>query len=116
MVVDGALNGELFAKYVRQESAPRLRPADILVMDNLQTHKAAGVIDAAAARDARVIYLPPYGPDLNPIGRAFSKVKNELRRRPRTVDELWAAFGDSLDRVAPDEARHYFEHAGYAAQ
>jgi transposase len=117
MVVDGALNGELFVKYVRQELAPRLRPGDILVMDNLQTHKAAGVLDAVAERDARVLYLPPYSPDLNPIEQAFSKVKNELRRRRlRTMDELWAAFGESLDWVAPDEARHYFEHAGYAAQ
>jgi transposase len=117
MVVDGALNGELFVRYVRQELAPRLRPGDILVMDNLQTHKAAGVLEAVAEREARVLYLPPYSPDLNPIEMAFSKVKNELRRRRlRTMDELWAAFGDSLDWVAPDEARHYFEHAGYAAQ
>jgi transposase len=117
MVVDGALNGELFVKYVRQELAPRLRPGDILVMDNLQTHKAAGVLAAVADREARVLYLPPYSPDLNPIEMAFSKVKNELRRRRlRTMDELWAAFGESLDWVAPDEVRHYFEHAGYLAQ
>jgi transposase len=117
MVVDGAVNGAVFVKYVRQELAPRLRPGDILVMDNLQTHKAAGVLDAVAEREARVLYLPPYSPDLDPIEQAFAKVKNELRRRRlRTRDELWAAFGDSLDWVAPDEARHYFEHAGYAAQ
>jgi transposase len=117
MVVDGALNGELFVKYVRQELAPRLRPGDILVMDNLQTHKTAGVMEAVAAREARVLYLPPYSPDLNPIETAFAKVKNELRRRRlRTIDELWTAFGESLDWVVPDEARHYFEHAGYAAQ
>jgi transposase len=117
MVVDGALTGELFAKYVGQELAPRLRPGDILVMDNLQPHKAAGVAEAVAGREARVLYLPPYSPDLNPIELAFSKVKNELRRRRlRTVGELWGAFGESLDWVAPDEARHYFDHAGYAAQ
>jgi len=117
MVVDGALTGELFAKYVGQELAPRLRPGDILVMDNLQPHKAAGVAEAIADREARVLFLPPYSPDLNPIELAFSKVKNELRRRRlRTVGELWDAFGESLDWVAPDEARHYFEHAGYAAQ
>jgi transposase len=117
MVVDGALNSELFVKYVRQELAPRLRPGDILIMDNLQIHKAAGVIEAVAAREARVLYLPPYSPDLNPIEMAFAKVKNELRRRRlRTIDELWAAFGQSLDWINPDEARHYFQHAGYSAQ
>jgi transposase len=117
LVVDGALNGELFVKYVRQELAPHLRPGDILVMDNLQTHKTAGVAAAVADRDAQVLYLPPYSPDLNPIEMAFSKVKNELRRRRlRTADELWAAFGESLDWVAPAEAGHYFDHAGYAIQ
>jgi transposase len=117
LVVDGALNGALFVKYVRQELAPRLRPGDILVMDNLPTHKAAGVMDAVAGREAQVLYLPPYSPDLNPIEMAFSKVKNELRRRRlRTIDALWTAFGASLDWVLPDEARHYFAHAGYAAQ
>jgi transposase len=117
MVVDGALNGELFVKYVRQELAPRLRPGDILVMDNLQTHKTKGVLEAITAREARVLYLPPYSPDLNPIELAFSKVKNELRRRRlRTMDELWNAFGESLDWFTPIEAKHYFQHAGYPAQ
>lgn len=117
MVVDGALNGELFVKYVRQELAPQLRPGDILVMDNLQTHKTTGVFEAVAAREARVLYLPPYSPDLNPIEQAFSKVKNELRRRRfRSVDDLWNAFGESLDWIAPSEAEHYFQHGGYAAQ
>jgi transposase len=117
MVVDGAVNGELFVKYVRQELAPRLRPGDILVMDNLQTHKTTGVLEAVAGREARVLYLPPYSPDLNPIEMAFSKVKNQLRRRRlRTLDALWAAFGESLDWVDPDEARAYFQHAGYSAQ
>lgn len=114
MVVDGALNGELFVQYVRQELAPQLRPGDILVMDNLQTHKTRGVVAAVEAREASVLYLPPYSPDLNPIEMAFSKVKNELRRRRlRTVDELWDAFGQSLDWIPPDEARNYFQHAGY---
>ncbi len=117
MVVDGALTGELFAKYVRQELAPRLRPGDLLVLDNLQAHKAAGVAAAVAEREARVLYLPPYSPDLNPIELAFSKIKNELRRRRlRSVEELWDAFGAALDWVTDDEALHYFQHAGYATQ
>ena len=114
MVVDGALNGELFVKYVEQELAPQLRSGDIVVMDNLQTHKVAGVARAITARDARLLYLPAYSPDLNPIEMAFSKVKNELRRqRLRTEEELWEAFGKSLDWIRPDEAENYFGHAGY---
>lgn len=117
LVVDGALNGELFLKYVQQELAPQLRPGDILVMDNLATHKVHGVVAALAEREARVVFLPPYSPDLNPIEQVFSKVKNELRRRRlRTCDELWNAFGESLDWVSPTEAHNYFHHAGYAVE
>jgi transposase len=117
MVVDGALHGELFLKYVRQELAPQLRSGDILILDNLQTHKVRGVAEALAEREARLLYLPPYSPDFNPIEMAFSKVKNELRRRRlRTVDELWDAFGESLDWITPTEARTYFEHAGYQTE
>lgn len=114
LVVDGALNGALFLKYVRQELAPRMRSGDILVLDNLQTHKVRGVAETLAEGDMRVLYLPPYSPDLNPIELAFAKVKNELRRRRlRTVEDLWNAFGESLDWIAPDEARGFFRHAGY---
>jgi transposase len=114
MCVDGALNGELFLKYIRQELAPELHPGDILVLDNLRTHKVKGVVEAVAEREARVLYLPPYSPDFNPIEMAFSKVKNELRRRRlRTVDELWNAFGESLDWIVAEEALNYFRHAGY---
>ena len=117
MVVDGAINGELFLKYVRQELAPQLRPGDILVMDNLQTHKVRGIVAAVEDRDARVLYLPPYSPDLNPIEMVFSKIKSELRRRRlRTVDELWDAFGESLDWLSPEEAGRFFRHAGYAKE
>lgn len=115
MVVDGALDGPLFLKYVRQELAPQMRPGDILVMDNLQTHKVKGVVEAMRECDAQVLYLPPYSPDLNPIEMAFSKVKNELRRRRlRTVDELWTAFGESLDWIQPADAKGFYRHAGYA--
>jgi transposase len=115
MVVDGALNGELFLKYVQQELAPQLRPGDILVMDNLQTHKVSGVATALADREARVLYLPPYSPDLNPIEQVFSKIKGELRRRRlRTCDELWDAFGQSLDWISCEEAEAYYRHAGYS--
>ncbi len=117
LVVDGALNGELFLADVRQHLAPRLRPGDILVMDNLATHKVAGVVAAVEAQDARVLYLPPYSPDFNPIEQVFSKVKNELRRRePRTIDALEDAFGESLDWITRTDAVNYFAHAGYEIQ
>lgn len=117
MVVDGALNGEIFLKYVQQELAPRLRPGDILVMDNLATHKVQGVAAALAQHEAQVVYLPPYSPDLNPIEQVFSQIKNELRRRRlRTCDELWTAFGESLDWITPTQAAHYFQHAGHGAE
>ena len=114
MVVDGALNGELFLKYVRQELAPHLRPGDILVMDNLPTHKVTGVAEAVRARDARVLYLPPYSPDFNPIEQVFSKIKTELRRRElRTIEALEDAFGQSLDWITRTDARNYFVNSGY---
>lgn len=115
LVVDGALTGDLFVQYVRQELAPQLRSGDILVLDNLATHKTAGVSAAVAARDAVVLYLPPYSPDFNPIEQVFAKVKNELRRREhRTIQELEHAFGESLDWITREETLHYFQHSGYA--
>ena len=117
MVVDGALTGDLFEKYVQQELAPQLRSGDILVLDNLPTHKVKGVADAIRTRDATVLYLPPYSPDFNPIEQVFSKIKNELRRREhRTITELENAFGESLDWITPTEASNYFLHAGYTIE
>ena len=115
LVVDGPLNGDLFAAYVRQHLAPQLRPGDILVLDNLATHKVQAAIDAVHAVDARVVYLPPYSPDFNPIEQVFSKIKNELRRRElRTIPELETAFGESLDWISRDDTLHYFQNSGYA--
>ena len=117
LVVDGPLNGELFREYVRQQLAPRLRGGDVLVMDNLATHKVAGVAEAVAARGARVLYLPPYSPDLNPIEMTFSKVKTELRKREiRDIRKREDAFGESLDWVTPTDALHYFRHSGYMTE
>lgn len=114
-VLDGALNGDLFTAYVRKELAPRLRTGDILVMDNLQTHKVKAAVEAVHAVGARVLYLPPYSPDFNPIEQVFSKIKNELRRRElRTVPELEHAFGQSLDWITRTDALHYFQHSGYS--
>jgi transposase len=114
LVVDGALTGDLFAAYVRQHLAPQLRPGDILIMDNLPTHKVKAADAAVHAVGARVVFLPPYSPDFNPIEQVFSKIKNELRRRElRTIGELEDAFGQSLDWITPTDTRHYFHHSGY---
>ena len=116
-VLDGALNGELFAEYARTQLAPHLRPGDIVVMDNLQTHKVKAAVAAVHAVDARVVYLPRYSPDLNPIEQVFSKVKNELRRRElRTITALGNAFGESLDWITRTDALRYFEHSGYSTR
>jgi transposase len=116
MAVDGAVNGELFLAYVRQVLVPELRPGDVVVMDNLGSHQVAGVREAIAGAGCRLLYLPPYSPDLNPIEQAFAKLKGLLRKAAeRTTDGLWAALGRLLDRFSPTECRNYLEHCGYAA-
>ena len=115
LVVDGAMNGALFARYIRQEVAPHLRSGDILIMDNLQTHKVKGAAEAVEERDARVVYPPPYSPDFNPIEQVFSKIKNELRRRElRTIAALENAFGESLDWFNQTQRTNYFTNSGYS--
>ena len=114
LVIDGALNGELFLNYVRQHLAPALTPGDILILDNLSSHKVRGVRQAIEEAGARVLYLPPYSPDLNPIEMAFSKLRRQLRSlATRTVDALWNACGTVLQAFSPTEIRNYFRHAGY---
>ena len=115
MVVDGALNGELFAKSVRQELAPHLRSGDILAMDNLSTHKVKGAADAVHERGARILFLPSYSPDFNPIEQVFSKIETELRRRElRTIKAVEDAFGESLDWFTPTQRQSYFADSGYS--
>jgi transposase len=116
LVVDGAINGELFLGYVRQQLVPTLSPGDIVVMDNLSAHKVAGVRMAIEAVDAKVVYLPPYSPDLNPIELVFSKFKWLVRSATeRTVDGLWHLCGQLLDQFTSVECKNYFRHCGYAA-
>lgn len=114
-VVDGALDGPTFLAYVRQQLAPTLRAGDVVVMDNLSVHKVAGVRAAIEAVGARLVYLPPYSPDYNPIEQAFAKLKWLVRSaRPRTVDGLWSLLGRLLDRFSTTECRNYFRNSGYA--
>lgn len=113
-VVDGAIDGEMFVAYVEQVLVPELRSGDIVVMDNLPAHKVAGVRKAIETADARLIYLPPYSPDLNPIEMAFAKLKSLLRAKAlRTMEELWAALGPLSHAFSATECANYFRHAGY---
>jgi transposase len=114
-VFDGAINGERFLAYVEQILAPTLRPDDIVLLDNLSSHKVVGVRAAIAAQGAQLLYLPPYSPDLNPIEQAFAKFKAALRQAAqRTRDGLWQAIGRTLDLYPPQECRNFFNNAGYA--
>jgi transposase len=114
LVVDGAINGDLFLGYVRQQLVPTLRRGDIVIMDNLSSHKRAGVRQAIELAGARLVYLPPYSPDFNPIEQAFSKFKWLLKTaKGRTVDALWNTCGKLLDRFTQQECRNYFRHCGY---
>jgi transposase len=113
-VFDGAINGARFRAWVEQALAPTLHPGDVVVLDNLRAHKVKGVRDAIEARGARLLYLPPYSPDLNPIELAFAKLKALLRTAARrTVDALWRAIGHALDAFSPAECARYLAHAGY---
>ena len=114
-VVDGPLDGPTFLAYVRQQLVPTLRAGDVVVMDNLSVHKVAGVCTAIEAVGARLVYLPPYSPDYNPIEQAFAKLKWLVRSaKERTVDGLWTLLGKLLDRFSPTECRNYFRNSGYA--
>lgn len=114
LTIDGAINGPLFRAWVEQHLAPALQPGDIVVMDNLSSHKVAGVREAIEAAGAELRYLPPYSPDLNPIELAFSKLKKLLRDgAERTVDKLTALCGRILDEFKEPECRNYFSHCGY---
>jgi transposase len=103
-----------FQAYVDQILVPDLEPGDIVVMDNLGSHKRPGIRQAIEAAGARLLYLPPYSPDFNPIEKAFSKLKALLRKAAeRTVDGLWDAIGALLDAFTPKECANYFAAAGY---
>ncbi len=113
VVFDGAVNGEIFRVYVKDHLAPTLRPGDILVMDNLSSHKVQGVAEAIEAAGARVAYLPPYSPDLNPIQRVFAKLKALLRKHgERTVEALWNRVGYLVLRFTSKECRTFLRHSG----
>ncbi len=115
LVVHGPMTGPTFLSYVEQCLAPTLERNDIVVMDNLPTHKVAGVRQAIEARGAKLRYLPPYSPDLNPIEMAFSQLKTFLRKvAERTVRRLCRRIGSFAHSLSALQATNYFRHAGYA--
>jgi transposase len=113
-ILDGPMDGVAFLTYVRQVLVPELKPGDMAIMDNLPAHKVTGVREAIEDAGASLIYLPPYSPDLNPIEKAFSKVKAILRKAAaRTLEGLWAAIASTLDAFTPEECHNYFAACGY---
>ena len=104
----------MFLAWVQQFLCPTLQPGDIVILDNLSSHKVAGVRQAIASVGATLLYLPPYSPDLNPIEKLFAKLKALLRRAAkRSVEQLWNEIGALLDTIAPNECANYFASSGY---
>lgn len=115
-VVNGAMDGAAFDTYVETQLAPSLNKGDVVILDNLNTHKSQRAADALAERGAWFLFLPKYSPDLNPIEMAFSKLKAHLRRlAARTYDDLWRAIGDVCDFFKPDECWNFFAAQDYVA-
>jgi transposase len=114
MVLDGPINRDAFQAYVDQVLVPELSPGDIVIMDNLGSHKGPAVRRAIEAAGANLLYLPPYSPDFNPIENAFAKLKALLRKAAeRTIDALWTTIGCVLDAFTPTECANYFRATGY---
>ena len=113
-VLDGPINGECFLAYVEQILAPELRKGDIVILDNLSSHKGDAAARLVAQKGARLLFLPPYSPDLNPIEMMFAKLKEILRQaETRTIDALWTLIGDVLKRFTAEECAAYIRHCGY---
>lgn len=114
-VFDGPINGAAFKAWVEQALAPTLYKGDIVILDNLSSHKVAGVRDAIEARGAKLEYLPPYSPDLNPIEQVFAKLKNFLRKTSaQTLDALEDAIATGLNLFSPAECANYIRNSGYS--
>jgi transposase len=116
MVMDGPISGVAFQAYVDQVLVPELEPADIVVMDNLGSHKSAGVRAAIETAGSSLLFLPPYSPEFNPIENAFATLKAMLRKAAAgTVKGLWTTIGRIVDAFTPNECANYFAAAGYDA-
>ena len=117
MAVEGYTNSEVFEAYIERALSPTLRAGQVVIMDNLPAHKPARVREVIEERGCELIYLPAYSPDFNPIEEAFSKIKSMLSQAgARTKDALIGALGEAFSSISVQDARGYFEHAGYRAQ
>jgi len=115
-VFDGPINGECFRAWINQQLIATLKPGDIVILDNLGSHKAKTIRQAIRAAGARLWFLPPYSPDLNPIEQAFAKIKHWMRiAQKRTVEDTWRHLGKLIETIAPEECANYIENAGYAS-
>jgi len=113
---DGPINGERFKAYVEQFLVPTLKPGDVVILDNLGSHKGKAVRRAVRDVGARLVFLPKYSPDLNPIEQLFAKVKTLVRKRaPRSFDAISNAIADAIQTVSPAECANYLANAGYAS-
>jgi len=113
-LIEGAMDGDVFNVYVQHILCPELKHGDIVICDNLSTHKVENIESHIQAKGAELIYLPPYSPDLNPIEQAFSKLKAQLRQRSaRTTEELLHALGQCLQTFQPSECFNFFKSAHY---
>jgi transposase len=114
MVVDRPINGEWFEAYVEQVLVPTLKPGDIVILDNLSSHKRPAAKALIEAAGAKLVFLPPYSPDFNPIEKAFAKLKAHLRKAAeRTVAGLWDLIGKLVDLFPPHECKNFFKSCGY---
>jgi len=114
-VLDGPINGASFLAYVRQFLVPTLTPGDVVIMDNLGSHKGQAVRRAIRAAGAHLLFVPPYSPDLNPIEQVFAKLKTLLRKADeRSITTVWQRIGSLLDRFPPAECANYLRNSGYA--
>lgn len=115
-VLDGPINGETFRLYVETELVPTLKPGDIVVLDNLGSHKGTAVRSAIRAAGAHLFFLPPYSPDLNPIEQVFAKLKHLMRKAAeRTVEATWQCIGTLLEAFQASECAAYLKNSGYAS-
>jgi len=115
-VLDGPINGVAFQRYIADVLVPTLTPGDIVVLDNLGSHKAKAVRDVIRAAGAKLLFLPPYSPDLNPIEQVFAKLKHLMRKAAeRSVETTWRRAGALLDEFKPDECARYLLNSGYAS-
>jgi transposase len=115
-VVDGPINADRFRLYVEKVLVPTLAPGDIVILDNLSSHKGRDIRAAIRAAGAKILFLPPYSPDLNPIEQVFAKLKHFMREAAeRTKERTWKQAGLLLNRFKPDECANYLTNSGYAS-